>query len=67
VTPLIEARWGVICHQGVSDGSDGALPLRLSHSTRTEIFFADVIDFATCKASKNVLLAVENAILIRYY
>jgi len=32
---------GVICHQGVSDGSDGARPLRLSHSAWTEIFFAD--------------------------
>jgi len=31
----------VIRHGGVSDGSDGARPLWRSHSTRTEMFFAD--------------------------
>jgi hypothetical protein len=32
----IEAGRGVICHQGVSDGSDGAHPLWQSHSARME-------------------------------
>jgi hypothetical protein len=32
----------VIWHQGDSDGSDGALSLWWSQSTRTEMFFADV-------------------------
>ena len=37
----IEAMRGVICHRGVSDSSDGAHPLRRSHSARTVMFFAD--------------------------
>ena len=37
----IDAGRGVICHRGVSDGSDGARPLWRSHSARTEMFFAD--------------------------
>jgi len=32
---------GVICHRGVSDGSDGVSPLWWSHSAQTEMFFAD--------------------------
>ena len=39
----IEAGRAVIRHRGVYDGSDGACPLRRSHSTRTGIFFADVL------------------------
>jgi len=42
MTRGIDARRGVICQRGVSDGSDGARPLRRSHSARTELFFADV-------------------------
>jgi len=38
----IDAGPGVICHRGVSEGSDGARPLWRSHSARTEMFFADV-------------------------
>jgi len=38
----IEAGRGVIHHRGVSEDSDGARPLRWSHSSRMEIFFADV-------------------------
>jgi len=37
----IDAGRGVICHRGVSDGSDGARPLWRSHSAQTEMFFAD--------------------------
>jgi len=37
----IGAGRGVICRRGVSDGSEGARPLRRSHSARTELFFAD--------------------------
>ena len=42
MTRGIEAGHGVIPHRGVSDGSDGVRPLCQSHSTRMEIFFADV-------------------------
>jgi len=37
----IDAGHGVICHRVVSDGSDGARPLRWSHSDRTEMFLSD--------------------------
>jgi len=37
----IEAGLGVIRLRGVSDVSDGAPPLRRSHSAWTEMFFAD--------------------------
>jgi hypothetical protein len=40
-TRSIDAGWGVIRHQGVSDGSDRACPLWLSHSARMEMFSAD--------------------------
>ena len=40
-TRAIDAGRGVICHRGVSDGSDRARPLWRSHSARTEMFFAD--------------------------
>ena len=39
----ISAGSGVICHRGVSDGSDRARPLCRSHSARTEMFFADAV------------------------
>jgi len=38
----IDAGRRVICHRGVSDGSDGARPLWRSHSARTEMYCADV-------------------------
>jgi len=38
----IEAGRRVICHWGVSNGSDGVRPLWPSQSARTEMFFADV-------------------------
>ena len=38
---------GVVCHRGGSDGSDGARPLWRSHSARTEMFFADVLQCNT--------------------
>jgi len=37
----IDAGRRVICHRGVSDGSDGARPLGRRHSAWTEMFFAD--------------------------
>jgi len=40
-TRCISAGRGVVCHRGVSDGSDGACPLWPSHFARTEMFFAD--------------------------
>jgi len=40
----IGAGRGVVCHRGVSDGSDGVRPLRRSHSARTEMSFADGYD-----------------------
>jgi len=40
-TRCIGAGRGVVCHWGVSDGSDGARPLWQSHSGRTEMYFAD--------------------------
>jgi len=39
---LFDAGSGVIRHQGVSDSSNGARPLRLSHSAGKEYIFADV-------------------------
>ena len=41
MTRGLDAERGVICHQGVSDGSAGAHPLSRSHSARTEMFSAD--------------------------
>ena len=38
----IDAGRRVIRHRGVSDGTDGARPLRRSHSAQTEMCFADV-------------------------
>jgi len=38
----IGARCRVVCHWGVSDGSDGARTLSRSHSAWTEMIFADV-------------------------
>jgi len=42
VTRCIGAGHDEFCNWGVSDGSNGARPLRCSHSIRTKIFFADV-------------------------
>jgi len=44
VTRGIDAGRVVIRHRGVSDGSDGPRPLWQSHSVRTEMFFADVLE-----------------------
>jgi hypothetical protein len=50
-THFIDTRCGVFRHQGVSDGSDGARSLWLSHSTRTEYLFADVDHLLTSTLS----------------
>jgi len=41
-TRCIGAGRRVVCHRGVSDGSDRVRPLWWSHSARTEMFFAHV-------------------------
>jgi len=37
---ICAGRW-VVCHRGVSDGTDGAWPLWPRHSAWTQMFFAD--------------------------
>jgi len=50
----IGAGRGVSRHRDVSDGSDGPRPLWRSHSTRTEIFFADdPTNTQTCQSTVN--------------
>jgi len=66
VTHGIDAGRGVIRHQGVSDGSDGARPLWRSRSARTEKFFTDAVQVPWLE-SRSIIPYYSNNYIVAVY